>query len=344
MDSMMNSLYELTNIEQHYDGRKVLSIKNLSLDENQIIGFFGPNGSGKSTLFSLLSFIDKPSFGEISFNGISNKKMDLESRQSVVMVPQNPYLLKRTVFENIAYGLKLRKQTDNLKEKVEEALFLVGLDKAFINRKWSQLSGGEAQRVALAARLILKPKVLILDEPTSGVDTNSAQLIKEAILSAKQKYNTTIFISSHDHNWLNHICDRRVALFQGNLVESGSVNLLFAPWEKDKDGNLVKVFLDSQRLTIPNSHEKKRDSVVMINSESIEICRENCDDMKTENTLIGEVESIRQELSGNHLLIEFTIGGVSFNSRVTRNEMQKQTLLPGDKIHININTDKICWI
>jgi len=340
----MNTLYELQNIEQHYDGRKVLSIESLTLDENQIIGFFGPNGSGKSTLFSLLSFVDKPTLGDISFNGISNKKMDLETRQSVVMVPQNPYLLKRTVFENVAYGLKLRKQTENLKEKVLEALTLVGLDSSFGYRKWSQLSGGEAQRVALAARLILKPKVLILDEPTSGVDTNSAQLIKEAILCAKQKYNTTIFISSHDHNWLNHICDRRVALFQGNLVESGSVNLLFAPWEKNNEGNLVKVFMDGQRLVIPNSEEKKRDSVVMINSDDITICRENCEHMKNENTLIGEVQSIRQQPSGNHLLIEFSVGGVSFSSRLTREEMQKQTLLPGDKIHVNIDTCGVCWI
>ncbi|KAB7887781.1 ATP-binding cassette domain-containing protein [Poseidonibacter ostreae] len=343
MDTV-KSLYELHDIEQYYDGRKVLNIDTLTLDENQIVGFFGPNGSGKSTLFSLLSFIDKQSHGEIEFNGISNKKLDQEMRQSVVIVPQNPYLLKRTVYENIAYGLKLRKQRDNLKEKVMEALTLVGLDSSFINRKWSQLSGGEAQRVALAARLILKPKVLILDEPTSGVDTNSAQLIKEAILIAKQKYNTTIFISSHDHNWLNHICDRRIALFQGNLVESGSVNLLFAPWEKDSEGNLVKVFLDSQRLTIPSTSEKKRDSVMMVNSDNITICRENCDDMKNENTLIGEVQTIRQQSSNEFLLIEFSIGGVSFNSKITREEMKEQTLLPGDKIHVNIDVDEVCWI
>ncbi len=82
-----------------------------------------------------------------------------------------------------------------------------------------------------------------MDEPTTGVDTNSSQLIKEAILIAKQKYNTTILISSHDHNWLNHICDRKIALFQGHIVESGSVNLLFSPWEKDIDGDLVKILL-----------------------------------------------------------------------------------------------------
>lgn len=340
----MSSLYELNNIEQYYDGKKVLSIESLSLDENQIIGFFGPNGSGKSTLFSLLSFVDKPSIGEINFNGYNHKKIDLQMRQSIVMVPQNPYLLKRTVHENIAYGLKLRNINCNLSEKVEEALALVGLDNSFAQRKWSQLSGGEAQRVALAARLILKPKVLILDEPTTGVDTNSAQLIKEAILSAKQKWNTTIFISSHDHNWLNHICDRKVALFQGNLVESGSANLIFAPWEKDEEGNLIKFFLDGQHLVINNSSEKKRDSVAMIDADDITICRKDCEMMFNETTMIGTIVSIQQQHSIDHLLVEFSIAGVSFNCRVTRELMQEQRFLPSDRVYVNIETNNVCWI
>ncbi len=340
----MSKLYELNNIQQHYDGRKVLNINNLTLDSNQIVGFFGPNGSGKSTLFSLLSFVSKPTSGEIEFNGIHNNKIDLETRQSIVMVPQNPYLLKRTVFDNVAYGLKLRKQLINLKEKVYEALNIVGLDISFAKRKWSQLSGGEAQRVALAARLILKPKVLILDEPTSGIDTNSAQLIKEAILSAKQKWNTTIFISSHDHNWLNHICDKKVALFQGNLVESGSVNLLFAPWEKDENGNLIKFFIDGQSLVIPNSFENKRDSVLVIDSDDITICKENCKRMINNTTLIGRITSILQQDSNEYLLLEFSIGGISFNCRLTREVMQKQSFLPGDNVYVNINLEKVCWI
>lgn len=340
----MSSLYELNNVEQHYDGKKVLSINHLSLEQNQIIGFFGPNGSGKSTLFSLLSFVDKPTFGNILFDGMHDKKMDLEKRQSVVMVPQNPYLLKRTVFDNVAYGLKLRGQSKNLEEKVLEALTLVGLDSSFSKRKWSQLSGGEAQRVALAARLILKPKVLILDEPTTGIDTNSAQLIKEAILTAKQKYKTTIFISSHDHSWLNHICDRRVALFQGKLVESGSVNLLFAPWSKNENGNLVKEFSDNQKLVIPNSKDKKRDSVMMIDSKNITICRHNCENMKNENTLEGLVTSMSQPHSTNELLIEFSIAGICFNCKLSREEMYEQKLLPGDKINVNFNLHDICWI
>jgi len=340
----MSFLYTLQNIEQYYDGKKVLDIEELTLQSNQIIGFFGPNGSGKSTLLSLLSFINKPTSGEILFQGEHYNQLDLEVKHSIVILPQNPYLLKRTVFDNIAYGLKLRKQTDDLENKIEDALTLVGLDSSFSKRKWSALSGGEAQRVALAARLILKPKVLILDEPTVGVDSNSAQLIKEAILLAKQKYNTTILISSHDHNWLNHICDQRIALFQGELVQSGNVNLLFAPWSKDEKSNLVKVFLDKQELTIQNSSDKKSDSVVMIDSASITICKKECDDMINQDTLMGTVSSIHQEpLSGN-ILVDFLISGVSFVCKLTRNEMQEHSLLPGDHINVNIDTSDVSWI
>lgn len=343
MDTVSN-IYELNDIEQYYDGRRVLNIEKLTLQENQIIGFFGPNGSGKSTLFSLLSFINKQTKGKLLFTGIDNKSLQQELKKSVVMVPQNPYLLKRTVFENISYGLKLRGETNNLEEKVKEALTLVGLEYSFSKRKWSQLSGGEAQRVALAARLILKPKVLILDEPTTGVDTNSAQLIKEAILSTKQKFNTTILISSHDHNWLNHICDRKVALFNGHLVDSGNLNLLFSPWQKTEDGNLIKFFPDGQQLIIKNSKAKKRDSVVMIDSDAISICRLECNDLICEDTLMGVINSISQQASDDTLLVEFTIGGISFNCKIDRQTMQEQRFLPSDRVYVNIDTNKVCWM
>jgi tungstate transport system ATP-binding protein len=244
----------------------------------------------------------------------------------------------------VAYGLKIREQTENLEERVNEALLMVGLDASFAKRKWSQLSGGEAQRVALAARLILKPKVLILDEPTTGVDTNSAQLIKEAILRAKQTWNTTILISSHDHNWLNHICDRKVALFQGHLVDSESVNLLFAPWSKNERGNLIKTFSDGQMLEIQNSESKKRDSVIMINSEDITICRVNCDEMITPQSLKAVVTSIHQQNAKEELLVEFKVADIRFSCQVTRQLMQEQRFLPNDELHVNINTSNVHWI
>lgn len=337
----MSILYELKNIEYFFDEKRVLSIDNLILEENKIIGFFGPNGSGKSTLFSILSFISKPREGEVLIKNQNN--LDFEIKKDIVVLPQNPYLLKRTVFENIAYGLKIRKDTRNLEDKVNEALALVGLENCFAKRKWSELSGGEAQRVALAARLILKPKILILDEPTSGVDTNSAQLIKEAILFAKQKYNSSIFISSHDYSWLNHISDKKIALYQGYLFENKSINLLFSPWQKDSNGYLVKVFTDNQRLTIPNSQNKKRDSILLLNSNHINISRIDSL-LEDQNMIIGSITSISKGEKEDYLQIELSLSGVILNSSISKDSFEKERFFPSDKVAIKFDFNEAKWL
>ncbi|PHO12328.1 energy-coupling factor ABC transporter ATP-binding protein [Malaciobacter marinus] len=337
MDTV-KSLYELKNIEHYHNEKRVLNIDKLILEQSKITGFFGPNGSGKSTLFSILSFVSKPTFGTVLFNGVDSKKLEHKVKQDIVILPQNPYLLKRSVFDNVAYGLSLRNDIKNLNERVSQALKQVGLEDSFQNRKWSQLSGGEAQRVALAARLILKPKVLILDEPTSGVDTNSAQLIKEAIFLAKQKWDTTLFISSHDHNWLNHTCDKKVALFQGKLVQSGSINLIFAPWKKASNGNLIKEFLCGQKLIFENSTSKKRDSIVMIGSDDIYLNK------KSSNSVKAVITSIFKENCANQMLVEFVIGGITLNAKLSKNIIEEKRLLPGSEVDVTIDTSKACWI
>ena len=102
--------------------------------------------------------------------------------------------------------------------------------------------------------------------------------------------------------------------------------------------------MDGQRLVIPNSQSKKRDSVIMINSNDIKVCKENCDDMKNDDTLLGVITSIHRDDKINSLQLDFSIAGVNFNTLVTKEEIQKEMLFPGDKININIDLSKICWI
>ncbi len=331
------SLYTLENITKSYKKIEVLNIENLELSPHEIIGFFGPNGSGKSTLFSLLAFLNEPNSGVLKYRKISSKKLSFKQKQSVVLVPQNPYLLKRSVYDNVAYGLKIRNLNQNVKKNVKEALDLVGLDESFCARKTSELSGGEAQRVALASRLILRPEVLILDEPTTGVDVNSAQLIKESILNAKQQFGTSILISSHDHNWLNHICDKKIALYNGKIVESGNINLLFAPWKKDENNNLVKEFLDGQKLILANTKDKKRDSVALISSDDIHFCKSSQHALKVTITSI----SLQNK---TEVLVVLDIGGIVLNKKITQQYLQENKLYPGLDVYIYIDTDCIYWL
>ena len=173
---MAATVFNIQALKHTYDGRPVLDIERLAIAGGAITGLVGPNGSGKSTLLRMLGCIERPTEGRILYNGEAIGPFCEASRFQITLLPQEPFLMKRSVFSNVCYGLKLRGEKNGLVERVHRALALVGLPaERFANRPWYALSGGEAQRVALAARLVLKPKVLLLDEPTASVDAASAQ-------------------------------------------------------------------------------------------------------------------------------------------------------------------------
>ena len=215
---MNKPLYHLENITQVYGDRTVLDVDRLDIEIRTITGLIGPNGSGKSTLMRVLAFLEKPATGRVTFQGQPLSQVALDLRRQVTMLSQEPYLLKRSVQANVSYGLKLRGISDT-RHQVSRALEKVGLDPTrFSQRSWRELSGGEAQRVALAARLILKPKVLLLDEPTASVDRESSDLILRAALDARNRWGTTLIIISHQLTWLRQIADRILSMDYGRLT------------------------------------------------------------------------------------------------------------------------------
>jgi len=220
----MTELLSLNGVRQEYSGRAVLDVPQFSLDAGQIIGLAGPNGSGKSTLLRILAFLDSPASGSLRFLGRSVGSDDLEAHRNITLLTQEPYLLKRTVFANVAYGLKVRGEKD-IRARVHRALELVGLaPAAFASRFWFELSGGETQRVALAARLALRPRLLLLDEPTASLDKESAVLVRRAALAARDRDGTAMVIASHDLPWLNDVCDRIHYVEHGRFVENPHVS------------------------------------------------------------------------------------------------------------------------
>ncbi|MBS3731503.1 MAG: ABC transporter ATP-binding protein [Desulfobacterales bacterium] len=216
----MPPLYELENIRQVYARRVVLEIDQMVVYPGEIIGLSGPNGSGKSTLLRILAMLESPVRGRIFFSGRPANPNDLQSRRQITLLSQSPYLLKRSVLGNVSYGLKLRGITGK-KEKARAALSMVGLDpQEFAGRMWYELSGGEAQRVALAARLAIRPGALLLDEPTAYLDEYSAERIRSAALYAVEKWNTALVLVSHDHAWLGSVCQRILQMHRGRLQAS----------------------------------------------------------------------------------------------------------------------------
>lgn len=214
----MKDLYRLEQVRQCYNGRQVLSINEFSVGEGAIVGLAGHNGSGKSTLMRMLAFLESPDSGKIFYDGKAVQEPGLWLRREVTMLTQEPYLLKRSVAANVAYGLELRGE-NNTDDKVADSLAKVGLEpEKFMQRNWFELSGGEAQRVALAARLAINPRVLLLDEPTASLDLESTQLIHEAAVSAREEQGTTLVIVSHDHLWLEEVSDTIFRLDSGQLA------------------------------------------------------------------------------------------------------------------------------
>lgn len=215
---MSAPIYELRNLVQTHAGREVLRIDSLDVPQGDILGISGHNGSGKSTLLAILAFLKSPALGEIRLGGEACTVSTPGVRRRVTLLTQEPYLLKRSVRANVEYGLRVRGEK-NLEPRVRDALAEVGLDPdSFMDRSWRALSGGEAQRVALAARLVLRPQVLLLDEPTSNLDPESADRIHCAALAARDR-GTSLVAVSHDMDWLRSVSDMMVTLKGGVVAE-----------------------------------------------------------------------------------------------------------------------------
>jgi tungstate transport system ATP-binding protein len=217
------ALYELRGVEAgHEGGENVLHVPHLDIARGEILGLVGHNGSGKSTLLKVLGFLLAPRAGSLRFDGAAVDAHALRAghllRRKAVLLGQDTCLLKRSVAANVAYGLKLR-GLPAPREAVARALALVGLDAAeYAARPWMRLSGGEARRVALAARLVLEPRALLLDEPTTGLDRESTAHVQRAVLAARAQHGATLVIASHDLNWLGSCADRVLTLEEGRII------------------------------------------------------------------------------------------------------------------------------
>ncbi|HCL80613.1 MAG TPA: ABC transporter ATP-binding protein [Synergistaceae bacterium] len=217
---MTPPLYEVRDLVCSYQGKKVLGIERLDIAADGPTAFVGHNGSGKSTLFRALAFLLKPESGSLTFLGRPTEGHEELLRRDVTMLLQDPYLLRRSVFENVAYGLRARGERRGIEDRVAEVLEMVGLSADFAGREWYQLSGGESRRVTLASRLVLRTKALLLDEPTANVDEENGFLIAEAVKNAWLRWGVVPLVASHDLPWLDEVTDRRVHMKRGRIVEA----------------------------------------------------------------------------------------------------------------------------
>jgi tungstate transport system ATP-binding protein len=216
---MKPAQYRLTEIRAFYQANLALEIEELTIDSGRLHILGGPNGSGKSTLLSILAFLMKPSDGEVVFAGTQvdwQRKQLSDLRKQVTLLHQHSFLFSGTVSANVAFGPMARGMTkEDVRRAVKESLAMVGLD-GFELRDARRLSGGEARRVALARALACQPEVLLLDEPLSHVDKESAQIIETLVLSLSS-HGTTIVMSSHNEQFAQRTEGRVIRLLDGKV-------------------------------------------------------------------------------------------------------------------------------
>jgi len=336
-------IYEISSLKHSYAGKTVLAIEHLTVQPASIIGLIGPNGSGKSTFLRILGLIERPTQGKIHFNGREVEPFSDEARFLITILPQEPFLMKRSVFKNVSYGLKLRGNGNgrDIVHRANEALSLVGLPfKDFARRPPYALSGGEAQRVALAARLALKPKVLLLDEPTASVDAASAQLIKDASLRARRELGTTLIVASHDWQWLYEICDEILHLFKGRIFGTGRETIVFGPWQKLGTGKWGKSLSDRQQLLVSEPPNREAAAVIDV----LSIC-ENGSTPAGENIFLsGTVSRLSLERKTGQLFATILVGDLPFTVKLTSQQNNEHVIFPGKTISIRYRLDQIKWI
>ncbi len=341
---MMDTVYQIDALTHRYGGRAVLSLDALTIRRGTITGLAGPNGSGKTTLLKLLSMIEAPAEGAVHFQGrVAGEHRQMIAR-AVTYLPQTPYLLKRTVFQNVAYGLKLRGRTDGLARRVDEVLSLVGLPLATFGHRYpGQLSGGEAQRVALAARLIVNPEVLLLDEPTANVDAESAQRIKNVVEQAKKRWETTVVVASHDLQWLYESSDQILQVYNGRVWPAGDKSVIPGPWQPGQSGCWARPLGDGQAIKVKSKPPAPEATAIVQLTGLVSGDVFPADSSGSEGVK-GRISRMILEKKTGRVVITLVAGEVLLTMRVSPETVAGEKLYPGVTATVRYNADTVGWL
>ncbi len=263
----MAPILEVRNLSHTYSigtpfAHKALDNVSFAVERGEFIGVIGHTGSGKSTLMQHLNGLLKPEIGEILLDGVdiwSDKKITRLSRFRVGLVFQYPeyQLFEETVYKDIAFGPKnMGLKSAEIDRRVREAAKLVGLTEAQLEVSPFDLSGGQKRRVAIAGVIAMEPEVLVLDEPTAGLDPEGREEVLSNIEAYRRSKNATIMMVSHSMNDVARLADRLLVMNDATLAMDGTPEQVFTKAQELVDMGLdipeiTKLFLQLQKLGLP---------------------------------------------------------------------------------------------
>ncbi|OXZ35911.1 ABC transporter [Finegoldia magna] len=213
-------MLQLKNISKSFDGKEVIKNINLEINKGEIVSILGPSGCGKTTLLNIILGLTEVDTGSIVYDGNDLTDVSMEDRGFNIVFQDYALFPNLNAYKNITYGLK-NKPNISSKEEVNDLIKLLALEE-HLDKKIDQLSGGQKQRVALARTMVMKPKVLLLDEPLSALDGVIKESIKDnRIKTIAKQYNLTTIIVTHDPEEALTLSDRVLIINEGQISQFG---------------------------------------------------------------------------------------------------------------------------
>ncbi len=213
-------IVEVRKVKKSFKDVKAVNGVDLQIRPGEFLALLGPNGAGKTTLVEMIEGIQHPDEGEILIDGKKWKSHQQELHHMIgLSLQETRFMDKLTAYETLRLFASFYKLDSS---RVNEVFKLIGLGekkKAFVNN----LSGGQRQRLALGVALLNKPKILLLDEPTTGLDPNARREIWNILLDLKKEHNTSLILTSHYMEEAEYLCDRIVIMDQGNILAEGTL-------------------------------------------------------------------------------------------------------------------------
>ena len=352
----------LTNVCKVYpNGFEAVKDFNLEVEDQEFIIFVGPSGCGKSTTLRMIAGLEEISSGELKIDGRVVNDVEPKDRD-IAMVFQNYALYPHmTVFDNMAFGLKLRKvPKDEIKKKVEEAAKILDLEK-LLDRKPKALSGGQRQRVAMGRAIVRNPKVFLMDEPLSNLDAKLRVQMRSEIASLHNRLKATIIYVTHDQTEAMTLGTRIVVLKDGVIMQVdspqklynepnnlfvagfiGSPQMNFIDAVCKVEGERVTLNFEKTSVVLPPAKAKKlidggyngKTVVMGIRPEDI---GDSQIEIEAHKDAVFETDVTGYELLGSEVLLYFNVAGTAMTAKVD----SRTTARMGDHITLAIDPEKI---
>ncbi|MGG1573048.1 ABC transporter ATP-binding protein [Fictibacillus sp. NRS-1165] len=343
----------LENITKSFKDYQAVKELNLEVKKGEFFTFLGPSGCGKTTTLRMIAGFYYPTTGRVLFGDRDMTRVVPEKRNTGMVFQNYALFPHMTVFENVAFGLKVRRLgSAEIKKKVEQSLKKVRLE-AFIGRQVSQLSGGQQQRVALARSLVIEPEILLLDEPLSNLDARLRDEMRTEILRLQRDYGITTIYVTHDQVEALSMSDRIAVFNFGECQQVGTPKEIYNEPANDfvatfiGETNLIPVIWDGKAgetlqfsweenknkkvvaETLFSSYERDHHLSVSIRPEAVEVFDE--EPLNLQNVYEGNVELA--QFTGASVNLFISLGEKTVQALILNNQTRREPQ-PGDKVWV----------